>query len=276
MTDKNGNIVWQDDFTPFGEETGASGFLERDGFYTGKKIDSDTGLYYFNARWYDPALGRFITEDPIKDGTNWFAYVSNNPLIYTDPTGLEKLKNIILTFYRHTSSSSSRGESNIYGGDKAADSLTGLDYAILKNTETGESIRIDGIQTYSNHDGSDANPDGFPETNTIKEGSDITYKVRESNKTTGFSLALGNAETSGEGMTDSDGYTEGGDLPQTAHGNGEADSGRDYYGTILSGGCFVIPKEGAEMMKETLEEWGAKVDDTFDGSIERDPESEDL
>jgi hypothetical protein len=45
-------------------------------------------LYYFNARWYDPELGRFITEDPVKDGVNWFSYVANNPLRYTDPTGL--------------------------------------------------------------------------------------------------------------------------------------------------------------------------------------------
>jgi len=56
--------------------------------YTGKKIDRDTGLYYFNARWYDTGLGRFITEDPVKDGVNWFSYVYNNPLKYTDPTGL--------------------------------------------------------------------------------------------------------------------------------------------------------------------------------------------
>ena len=45
------------------------------GCYTGKKIDRDTGLYYFNARWYDPQLGRFITEDPIKDGVNWIVLV---------------------------------------------------------------------------------------------------------------------------------------------------------------------------------------------------------
>ncbi|MDA3810124.1 MAG: hypothetical protein PF518_07280 [Spirochaetaceae bacterium] len=61
------------------------------GFYTGKKIDRDTGLYYFNARWYDPQLGRFITEDPIKDGINYYAYANNNPLRYTDPTGLKPI-----------------------------------------------------------------------------------------------------------------------------------------------------------------------------------------
>jgi len=89
MTDRDGNILWQNDVTPFGEETGESGFVERDGFYTGKKIDPDTGLYYFNARWYDPELGRFITEDPVKDGVNWFSYANQNPLRYLDPTGLE-------------------------------------------------------------------------------------------------------------------------------------------------------------------------------------------
>jgi len=46
------------------------------------------GEYYSNARWYDPTLGRFLTEDPARDGINLFAYVNNNPLAYFDPTGL--------------------------------------------------------------------------------------------------------------------------------------------------------------------------------------------
>jgi len=60
-----------------------------DGFvFTGKQWDEDVELYYFNARWYDPETGRFITEDPIKDGLLWFAYVNNNPMGFVDPTGL--------------------------------------------------------------------------------------------------------------------------------------------------------------------------------------------
>ncbi len=47
------------------------------------------GLLYFNARWYDPQLGRFVTEDPIRDGDLWVAYCDNNPLNATDPTGLD-------------------------------------------------------------------------------------------------------------------------------------------------------------------------------------------
>jgi RHS repeat-associated protein len=56
--------------------------------YTSKTLDEDTGLYYFNARWYDPQIGRFLTEDPIKDGNNWYAYAGNNPIMNIDPTGL--------------------------------------------------------------------------------------------------------------------------------------------------------------------------------------------
>jgi len=60
-----------------------------DGFvFTGKQWDEDVELYYFNARWYDPETGRFVTEDPIKDSMLWYAYVNNNPMGYTDPTGL--------------------------------------------------------------------------------------------------------------------------------------------------------------------------------------------
>ena len=58
--------------------------------YTGREFDRETGLYYYRARYYDPELGRFYTEDPLgfRAGINFYAYVSNNPLIYRDPTGL--------------------------------------------------------------------------------------------------------------------------------------------------------------------------------------------
>jgi hypothetical protein len=48
----------------------------------------EKGCYYYNARWYDAGTGRFISEDPARDGANWYVYVSNNPLKYIDPTGL--------------------------------------------------------------------------------------------------------------------------------------------------------------------------------------------
>jgi RHS repeat-associated protein len=60
-----------------------------DARFTGKDFESLTGLYYFNARWYDPQLRRFISEDPIRDGVNWYVYAGNNPLRFVDPSGLE-------------------------------------------------------------------------------------------------------------------------------------------------------------------------------------------
>ncbi|MBN2625072.1 MAG: RHS repeat-associated core domain-containing protein [Spirochaetales bacterium] len=57
----------------------------------GMSVYADSRLYYFNARWYDPDTGRFITEDPVKDGLLWYAYANNNPMKFTDPTGLQTL-----------------------------------------------------------------------------------------------------------------------------------------------------------------------------------------
>jgi RHS repeat-associated protein len=55
-------------------------------------MTESNGFYYMRARYYDPQVGRFISEDPIGfDGgdTNLMAYVGNNPILYIDPNGLE-------------------------------------------------------------------------------------------------------------------------------------------------------------------------------------------
>ena len=87
MTDETGEAVWTGVVTPFADQENVDG-LDESVKYTGKDLDEDAGLYYFNARWYDPLNGRFITEDPVRDGLNWFVYVGNNPLRYVDPSGL--------------------------------------------------------------------------------------------------------------------------------------------------------------------------------------------
>ena len=55
--------------------------------YSGEYEDSESGMIYLRGRYYDPDLRRFITEDPAKDGLNWYAYCGNNPVMYVDPSG---------------------------------------------------------------------------------------------------------------------------------------------------------------------------------------------
>jgi len=61
--------------------------------FTGREWDEDAGLYYYRARWYDPELGRFLSEDPIgfrAGDANLQRYVENAPTTRTDPSGLEE------------------------------------------------------------------------------------------------------------------------------------------------------------------------------------------
>ncbi|MCI8405156.1 MAG: DUF4474 domain-containing protein [Clostridia bacterium] len=55
--------------------------------YCGENYDEETGLYYLRARYYDPSIGRFMSEDPAQDGLNWYVYCGNNPVMCIDPSG---------------------------------------------------------------------------------------------------------------------------------------------------------------------------------------------
>ncbi len=63
--------------------------------YTGEEVNTETGLVYLRARYYDPALGRFISPDPFLGRLaepitqNRYVYVKNNPLGWVDPLGLD-------------------------------------------------------------------------------------------------------------------------------------------------------------------------------------------
>ena len=79
-------------YTPFGE-TRTDGNLDTDHLFTGQILDESSGLAFYNARYYDPAIGRFITPDSIVPNPlngqdyNRYTYVRNNPIKYNDPTG---------------------------------------------------------------------------------------------------------------------------------------------------------------------------------------------
>jgi len=98
-TNSTGAQVKRIEYYPFGSKRENLGTYDEIKFnYTGQYEDSETDLLYYNARYYDPVLGRFISADKLyleemdKRGVNGqelnvFAYVGNNPIIKIDPTG---------------------------------------------------------------------------------------------------------------------------------------------------------------------------------------------
>jgi RHS repeat-associated protein len=70
ITDCDGLVVWQDEAKPFGEMSGELGEERFTLKYTGKDMDAEIKLYYLKPRWYDAAVGRFMSEDPVKVGSN--------------------------------------------------------------------------------------------------------------------------------------------------------------------------------------------------------------
>ncbi|AFY71927.1 RHS repeat-associated core domain protein (plasmid) [Thalassoporum mexicanum PCC 7367] len=86
------NHITYDSFGGLTSQTDAS-VTTRFGF-TGRELDSETGLHYYRARYFDSNNGRFISEDPLgytAGDANLYRYVFNNPAISVDPSGLEAL-----------------------------------------------------------------------------------------------------------------------------------------------------------------------------------------
>jgi len=63
-TDETGNLLWKEAYRPYGDRIRKEDGGTNKTWYTGKQHDDDIGLSYFNARWYDPTIGRFMGIDP--------------------------------------------------------------------------------------------------------------------------------------------------------------------------------------------------------------------
>lgn len=104
MTNASGQVVWRADYKPFGEENTVTTNPKNNKEFVGKEKDEETGLYYFNARYLDPAVARFGAVEPIRvidpyssktreemllnpQALNLYAYSMNNPYRYMDPDG---------------------------------------------------------------------------------------------------------------------------------------------------------------------------------------------
>lgn len=95
LTDSDGDDVERYDYNPFGKCDVTGGSLGSPYRFTGRRLDVETGLYYFRARHYSDEMGRFLSRDPIgvwgdtKNIGNSYTYAGNNPVNYFDPSGKE-------------------------------------------------------------------------------------------------------------------------------------------------------------------------------------------
>ena len=78
-------------YDSYGKGTASTGTLANPFQYAGREADSETGLLFNRARYFDPSAGRFLSQDPIRfrGGINLYAYTRNNPVVRTDPSGYQ-------------------------------------------------------------------------------------------------------------------------------------------------------------------------------------------
>ncbi len=87
LTQTNGTITKNYDYDAFGIEKNIDQNDTNPFRYCGEYYDTETGTIYLRARYYNPSVGRFISEDPIGDGLNWYTYCNNNPIYFIDSSG---------------------------------------------------------------------------------------------------------------------------------------------------------------------------------------------
>jgi len=91
--DSFGNVIDETHFDTSGDPVSSSDpeYVDIAFEFTGRYFDEATGLQNNLNRWYDPKIGRWISEDPIgfyAGDANLYRYVGNSPVMYTDPSGL--------------------------------------------------------------------------------------------------------------------------------------------------------------------------------------------
>ncbi|UCD52921.1 MAG: hypothetical protein JSW27_09825 [Phycisphaerales bacterium] len=113
LSDSLGDTVQTYEYSVYGQVAASDPNHPNPYLFTARRFDSETGLYDYRARCYNPYIGRFLQTDPISyaDGLNWYTYCGNNPVLFIDPWGLcetEVEYDYLSALYRIT---------NGYGGD---------------------------------------------------------------------------------------------------------------------------------------------------------------
>ena len=91
LSDSTGALANTYTYDSFGKLIGSTGTLTNPFQFTGREFDQETGLYNYRFRYFDPTIGRFLSEDPIlfDGGIDFYRYAENNPVTEADPLGLD-------------------------------------------------------------------------------------------------------------------------------------------------------------------------------------------
>ena len=150
-SDESGSLVWRKRYLPYGGERGQSQFSKDSIGYTGHLFDNQTEISYFQARSYDPVLGRFLGIDAVGvleeniHSFNRFAYANNNPYRYADPDGNQgrSIDELVEVHIAPDNSIGPRGglrgrsgSSNGHGGKIAKSDLHGRELSRRQNPDT--------------------------------------------------------------------------------------------------------------------------------------------
>ena len=75
LTNSSGEVIRNYEYDPYGKQRSSVDTADNNPYrYCGEYYDKESGYTYLRARYYDPAIGRFISEDPALDGYNWYIY----------------------------------------------------------------------------------------------------------------------------------------------------------------------------------------------------------
>ncbi|CAG4920168.1 RHS repeat-associated core domain-containing protein [Paraburkholderia gardini] len=138
LANGTGATIASQAYGPFGETDGTP--ASRFG-YTGQQYLAALGLYYYKARMYSPTLGRFLQTDPVgtADDLNLYVYVKNNPVNFTDPTGM-----IAASGFASTSSAPAATVSTPVQVAVSAPKLDAPTFSMPKAT-MGDPVRVAGM-----------------------------------------------------------------------------------------------------------------------------------
>jgi RHS repeat-associated protein len=151
-TDASGAIAWRESYNPFGEARIKPTANANQTSYTGHVADAGSGLTYMQARYYDPIIGRFLSVDPIgyQDQLNLYAYVGNDPINATDPSGESCIP--VLYFTAYCGRARRYAELDVQLGDKtrffAAASAT---VQVLANLHLSQTITLGLTRDFLQH-----------------------------------------------------------------------------------------------------------------------------